>query len=290
MKTALKLFAAWVAFAASLIAGGILARALHLQTVAPDVLRRMPFHLGLVLFAAVFLVLGMYPLARGIAGFAAARAAALAAFVFLALGVNTVFDGVIYTDYFNGIVPSAVLLYFLEALFVGIALGWFFGERSQRNGLAPHSPIDWLGRGLIAWLLWPVVYLFFGACVAPIVVPYYQNNAIPGLHIPSLKVILDVQFDRSLLFLAASLPLIGLWKGTRRNLWVALGLGHAVTVGIFGLIVANFMPPVLRFTHGVEIVCDSFTYAGMLVLLFAAKQGTPAAVEAVQPEPQLTQS
>jgi len=290
MKTALKLFAAWAAFAVSLMVAGISARILHLQTVAPDVLRRMPFHLALVLFAAVVLVLGLYPLARCIAGSVPARAAALAAFIFLALGVNTLFDGVIYTDYFNGIVPSAVLLYFLEALFVGVALGWFFGEGSQGNGLAPHSAIDWLGRGLIAWLLWPVVYLFFGTCVAPVVVPYYQNGSVPGLHIPAMNVILGVQFLRSLFFLAASIPLIALWKGTRRNLWLALGLGHAVTVGIFGLIAANFMPPVLRLTHGVEIVCDSFAYAGVLVLLFSAKGGTPAAVESAKPEVQLTQS
>jgi hypothetical protein len=87
-----------------------------------------------------------------------------------------------------------------------------------------------------------------------------------------------------------SLPLIALWKDTRRNLWLALGTGHAVTVGVFGLITANFMPPVLRLTHGVEIICDSFAYAGLLVLLFAARQSAPAAMEAAEPETQLSQS
>jgi len=289
MKTALKLFAAWAAFAVSLVVGGILARILHLQTVAPDALRRMPYHLAMVLAAAVVLVLGLWPLARGIAGSIPARGAALVVFVFLALGVNTVFDGVIYTDYFNGVVPSVVLLFFCEALFAGVALGCFFGQSGHASGLASHSGIDWIGRGIIAWLLWPVVYIFFGACVAPIVVPYYQSGAIPGLHIPAMPVILGVQLLRSFFFLAASLPLIALWKGTRRNLWLALGLGHAVTVGIFGLISANFMPPVMRVAHGVEITCDSFAYAGLLVLLFAAKQ-TTAVAEAPQPEPQLTKS
>jgi hypothetical protein len=41
-------------------------------------------------------------------------------------------------------------------------------------------------------------------------------------------------------------------------------------VGIFGLVAASFLPAVLRITHGVEITCDSFAYAGLLVLLFAA--------------------
>jgi uncharacterized membrane protein len=270
MKTLLKLFIAWAAFAVSLVVSGILSRILHLQTVAPDVLRRMPFHLAVVLGAAVLLVLGLYPLASGIAASIPVRAAALVAFVFLALGVNTLFDGVIFTDYFNSIVPSMVLLYFLEALFLGTAQGCFFGQSGRASGMAPHAGIDWLGRGLIAWLLWPVVYLFFGTCVAPIVVPYYQNGSIPGLHIPPMNVILGMQLVRSLFFLAASLPLIALWKGSRRNLWLALGLGHTVTVGIFGLVAANFMPPVLRVVHGIEITCDSFAYAGLLVLLFAA--------------------
>ncbi len=127
----------------------------------------------------------------------------------------------------------------------------------------------------VTWLAWPIIYFFFGMCVSPIVVPYY-NAGIAGLRIPALSTILAVQLVRSVIFLAASLPFIALWKGSRRGLWLALGLAHAFTVGLYGLVGATFLPMVLRVTHSVEIAGDSFAYAGLLVLLFAA----PATVKA----------
>ena len=48
---------------------------------------------------------------------------------------------------------------------------------------------------------------------------------------------------------------------------LALGFGHFVAVGLAGLIMAPFFPPVLRWTHGVEILADSFCYAAALVWL-----------------------
>lgn len=56
---------------------------------------------------------------------------------------------------------------------------------------------------------------------------------------------------------------------------LARGLAHAFTVGLYGLVGATFLPMILRVTHSVEIACDSFAYAGLLVLLFAA----PADIE-----------
>jgi hypothetical protein len=114
-------------------------------------------------------------------------------------------------------------------------------------------------------------------CVGPIVVPYY-NAGIAGLKLPHLSLILELQLFRSIIFLAVSLPFIALWKGSRRGLWFALGLTHAVVVGIYGLIGATFLPWVLRITHSVEITCDSFAYAGLLVLLFSAPAAKTRAV------------
>ena len=121
-------------------------------------------------------------------------------------------------------------------------------------------------------------------------VPYY-NAGIAGLRIPALSTILVVQLVRSVIFLAASLPFIALWKGSRRGLWLALGMAHAFTVGFYGLVGATFLPMVLRVAHSVEIAGDSFAYAGLLVLLFAAPSkianSTTATIEAatLQPHP-----
>ena len=271
MKTVLKLFACWAAFAASLIASGILAKAFALRVASADLTRRLPYHLILVLAAGASLTLGVYFIARGLAGSAVVRAAALALFLALALGVNTILDGVIYTDLFDGLVPATVLLYSVVALFLGTALGFFFGMKTPPTGFGRFAPLGWIGRVLVAWLAWPVVYLFFGACVAPIVVPFYRAGGVPGLHIPPMGTIMGVQLVRSLLFLVASLPLIKLWTGSRRGLWLALGLAHTFAVGIYGLVAAAFLPAVMRVAHGTEITCDSFAYAGLLVILFAAK-------------------
>jgi hypothetical protein len=135
-------------------------------------------------------------------------------------------------------------------------------------------------RLVAAWFAFPVIYLVFGMCVAPIVLPYYRG--ISFLHIPPMLTIIELQMIRSVVFLACSLPLIALWKGTRRHLWIALGLAHAVVVGLYGLTSTTFLPRILRVTHGVEILADSFVYTGVLVSLFLTNGATR--VETPEPE------
>ncbi len=168
----------------------------------------------------------------------------------------------------NGFVSASVFYVALAAL-LGAALGWSFGAPTHAAGLPHRSWLAWIPRVAAIWLAWPFIYFFFGSCVAPIVVPYY-NAGIAGLRIPALSTILAVQLVRSVIFLAASLRFIALWKGSRRGLWFALGMAHAFTVGFYGLVGATFLPMVLRVAHSVEITGDSFAYAGLLVLLFTA--------------------
>ena len=66
----------------------------------------------------------------------------------------------------------------------------------------------------LAWLAFPPIYFVFGLCVAPFVVPYYASG-VPGFMIPSLGTIAATQLVRSALFLAASVPLVRLWRGGR---------------------------------------------------------------------------
>lgn len=274
MKTFLKLLVCWAAFGLSLLAAEILIHALGLRMAmqvdhTPAVIRLLA-----AAAAGLLLVLGMWPMARGLAGFVGPRVAALGMFLFLALGVNTIFEGAIYSKAFDGAIVSSTVFYLVQALLIGCALGTGFGQTAGSSSLSPRGWLAWLWRGAVAFAVWPFIYFLFGACIAPIVLPYYQNGVIPGLHIPSLTVIVDVQLVRSAIFLAASLPLIALWKGSRRGLWLALGLAHTVAVGLYGLAAATFLPGVLRITHSAEITCDSFVYAGLLVLLFAAPKAT----------------
>jgi TM2 domain-containing membrane protein YozV len=287
MKTILKLVACWAALGVAMIGAGTLVHLLRLRMILPPNMDTGFMHFLTVLGAGGLLVLGLYPLARGLAGSSAARAGALGSFLFLAFGVNTILDGAIFTSYFQGAIPAHTLIYALQSLFLACALGFCFGQTEQPAGFPARGWLAWTGRGLTAWLVWPVIYFFFGVCVSPIVVPYYQNGSIRGLHIPPMSTIIAMQLLRSVIFMASSLPLIALWKGSRRGLWLALGLAHAVAVGIYGLAAGTFLPAVLRITHGVEITCDSFAYAGLLVLLFTAPAAAAAIPAATRQEPQL---
>jgi hypothetical protein len=269
MKFILKLVACVAIFAVSLIAGGVLIQLLHLPISSP--FKASPqTQFQLAMLACALLVLGIFPLARRLAGSFAERWIALGSFLFLALGVNTMIELTIYS-YLHGDGAAHAVLYFVQAVSVGAGLAFFFGTEEKAVGLPHLGWAAWTGRGIAACVGFPVIYFFFGLCIAPIVVPYYQAG-VAGLHIPPISAIVRVQLLRSVVFLASSLPLIALWKGSRRELWLALGLAHAVTVGVFGLTQATFMPGILRIVHSLEITADSFVYAGLLILLFGKEE------------------
>lgn len=269
MKTAWKLILCWLAFVIALLLYPPLSQALHLPEIVPP--GNTPPMLLFVsqILAGAIIVVGLYPLAQHLRGATAVRSIVVVAFLFLVLGVNDTIEARFFTNLVDGKVSSAVLYNGLEALLVGIAMGVCFGASGQAAGITHRGWLALSGRGIVAWLAWPIIYFAFGMLIAPIVVPYY-NAGMAWLRIPAPSTILTMQLIRSVIFLAASLPFIALWKGSRLGLWGALGLAHAAVVGISGLAGASFMPWVLRVTHSVEITADSFVYAGLLVLLFAA--------------------
>jgi len=269
MRDLLKLVLCWIAFVAAAIASGVIDRLFHLPSIAlPGGLTVQSMFLT-ELAGGVVLVVGLYPLARGLAAPPIVRAAAIGGFLLIALGLNGLIETRLFTHFLDGGIGGAVAFYAALAVVLGAAIGFSFGSHGQPAGLARRTVPAWLWRGTIAWLGWPVTYFFFGMCIAPIVVPYYRAG-IAGLQLPnSMSVLFGVQLIRSVFFLATSLPFVALWKGSRRSLWLTLGMAHAFTVGLFGLAGATWLPSILRIVHSVEMTCDSFAYAGLLVLLFA---------------------
>jgi hypothetical protein len=232
--------------------------------------------------ADVVLVIGLWPLARSLAAPAAARAAAFIAFLFFAFGVNGIIEAKKFTSFLDSGIGSAVVFYTCIGVLVGTAVGLLFGSAGHPAGFPHRSWPAWTWRVAAAWLSWPVIYFFFGSCIAPIVVPYY-NAGVAGLRIPPTGIIITTQLIRSPIFLVTSLIFVVLWKGSRRNLWLTLGLAHAFTIGLYGLVGATFLPMVLRVTHTVEMTCDAFAYAGLLVLLFTAPPAKASASESKEP-------
>ena len=268
MRTALRLLLCWFVFIAALFLSGAVGAALHLHAQSlhgASVQSMLLAQLG----AGLVLVFGLWPLARSLAAPAVARAASFVAFLFLAFGVNGIIEALRFTNFLDAGIGTAVLFYIFVALFLGITVGLCFGTAGQPAGFLHRSWPAFMWRIGAAWLSWPAVYFFFGMCIAPIVTPYYQAG-IAGLRIPPLNVVIETQILRSVFFLVATLPFIALWKGSRRNLWLALGIAHAFTVGLYGIAGGASLPPILRTVHGIEMTCDAFAYAGILVLLFAS--------------------
>jgi hypothetical protein len=275
MRTILRSAISWVAFVAALLLSGLISGLLHLPAaVMPSNTSTQRLFL-MQLVAGLVLVVGLVPLARGLAAPVALRALALGSFILFALGVNGMIEARMFTHFLVNGFASTFVFYAVLAVFVGAAIGTSFSA-SQTTGATPpvaglphRSLLAWIPRIAAVWLAWPFIYFFFGACIAPIVMPYYSAGIV-GLRIPLLSTIFEVQLIRSIIFLATSSPFVALWKGSRRNLWLALGLAHAFTIGLYGLVGATFLPMALRVAHSAEITCDSFAYAGLLVLLFAA--------------------
>lgn len=286
MKTLGKVLVCWFAYVVALVAAGILIRTLHLglPAVPGDGSRGVQF--GLTLLGGMVLVIGLWPVAQGLSGSLGKRAIALVAFIALAFGVNSLIESATFTTLLRGKVLGAATFYGAEALLLGLALAALFGSQPE----VPRGPSDHavrlLRRIAAAWCAFPLIYLFFGICIAPIVTPYYRS--IGFLHIPPMRTILAVQLVRSAIFLACSLPLIALWRGTRRRLWFALGLAHAVVVGLYGLSSSTLLPRILRMTHGLEITADSFVYAWVLVALFFTTRTVQAGEPAPEKAPAIT--
>ena len=268
MRTALRLLLCWFAFIAALFLGGAVGTGLHLHAQSMHGASVQSMLLA-QLAAGLVLVIGLWPLAHSLAAPAMARAASFVAFLLLAFGVNGMIEALKFTNFLDAGIGTAVVFYICVAVLLGTTVGLCFGSSGQPAGLPHRSWPAFNWRIVAAWLSWPVIYFFFGMCIAPIVTPYYRAG-IAGLRIPPLHVVIAARLLRSVLFLVATLPFVAPWKGSRRNLWLALGIAHAFTVGLYGIAGGPFLPMILRVTHSIEMTCDAFTYAGMLVLLFTA--------------------
>jgi hypothetical protein len=187
--------------------------------------------------------------------------------------VNTVIEASIFSRIFqSGGIPAMLVGGIVSASILSAALAYCFRGTGQPEP-PQHTTGRWMWRILLAIAAFPVIYFAFGMCVGPFVAPHYNGSGPIGLVIPPFSTIIQTQLIRSPLFLIASLPALLLWSGSRARLILALGLAHAVTVGLYALLQAAWMPMILRVLHSIEITADSFVYALVLVLVFRSKAG-----------------
>lgn len=264
-----------VAYFAGVIAGAAVTSAMGaaLPAVPPPA---DPGRVALfTVLASVVLGAGMAPLASGLAVGVQARWAILAGFLYVCLGLNTAIESAIFTAL--GGTGGMLIFNVFAALGLGAALAVLF---RARQGLEPwgqawrrfrgqFTAAQWATRVAAAWLAFPVIYLLFGSLIAPFVVESYRAGQ-HGLVLPPMTRIVPVQLLRSALFLAASVPVLVAWRGTRVGLVLALGAAHFVVDGLSGMLQAYWLPAGMRVAHSAEILADSLAYAAALVVLLAA--------------------
>ena len=269
------------AYAAGAAASGALVTALGMPLPKlPEQANEQMTGLCLVL-GSLALALGLAPLARRIRGGFVVRWLALALLCYVCLGVNTPIEAAIFTNLGGmatipvfSILPCLLFAAAMALLFKPIDEGDSFLANVKRF-FEGRTAGEWAWRIVAAVCAFPLVYWTFGLMIAPFVRPYYEQGQF-GLALPSAGVIVLVQFLRSVLFLAAALPILIAGSAPRRHLIAALGLAFYVLVGLFGMIQTYWLAPTLLVLHNLEIFTDSMVYALAIALLLVRGGDTKA--------------
>lgn len=223
-------------------------------------------------FSSVLMAGCLALLAWGVRGSQPVRWLALTAFSYVIFGLNNEIEAAAFTT-FGG--TATMLVFFVAPCLLGAAAAvWLIRPATlpePRLATALHRPAStWWWRVVLAWLAFPVIYIFFGMLVGPFVVPFYTAPGF-GLTLPGWDTILPVVLLRSALALAVTLPMLLLWSRSRRSLFVSLAIAFFAMMGLIGLAATTFFPPTLRVVHSIEILGDAVVYALVFVALFVPK-------------------
>lgn len=272
-----KLLLCGLAFSVGMIVGGLVASLLRLQP--PSMPQGVDSSTAVVylFLESPILALALALVARGLSGGFITRTLILSFFTWIAYTLNTVIEAAVFT---TTSAPSSSLFtlvsFLVPSLFCAAAVAFLFHTGEDHRSLAAicttffnrRSAGAWVWRLAAASVAFIPIYILFGSLVYPITGEYYRQEML-GLRAAEWDQILPVLFVRSILFVLACLPIIVTWRGTRRSLFLSLGFALFVLVGLLYMLAAYWMPPMVRVPHSLEIMADSFVYAGVLVALLA---------------------
>jgi hypothetical protein len=228
------------------------------------------------------LALGLAMLSLGLRGGYLARWLILSLFAWVTYSVNTLLEAAIFTT-FGAASPFTAVIQLVGSFACGAVVAGLFRPEQAEHGsatsvelfFARRSAVEWSWRLPLAAVAFMPIYLFFGRLVVPFTYEYYRQE-LAGLSAPGWGEILPVLFIRSVLFLAASLPVFLAWGKSRRDLVLSLAFALFVLVGAVGLIGGYWMPVSMRFLHGLEILADSLVYSWILAILLVKMPGALA--------------
>lgn len=236
------------------------------------------------LFISLGLAATLAFVSRNLGGGFWSRWLILALFTWITYSVNTYLEAAIFTAYDAASSYTLVMQLVACVLCSGVIAGLYPSQEkgaaiSARFGafVGQFRVVDWVWRLVLAWLAFPAAYLVFGLLVQPFIITYYEQQ-MAGLALPGWGEILPTLFLRSLLFLSACLPLLIVWQKSRRHLFFTLGFALFILVGGLYMVQSYWFPVTMRVAHSLEILADSFVYAGAITfLLVKARPYAPQA-------------
>lgn len=230
----------------------------------------------ILLLESPLLALALILLARGLGGRLLSRAIILSFFSWVVYTLNTAIETLAFTTTTVQGALFTIISFLLPSIFCGTAVAWLFppGEEGTSFSKMAGAFFDGRRRAALIWriplaaVIFVPIYLLFGSLVAPLTAGYFRES-IYGLRMPSQEEMLLVLLVRSVLFLLACLPVIVTWQRSRWSLFLNLGSALFILVGFLYMLGAYYMPLAVRLPHTLEILVDSFTHAGVLVVLLA---------------------
>jgi len=257
---------AGIVWQVGLIAGSLAAPLLGFEAppVPPDIDPNLILPLGIL--AGIPLAITLGELSKRLQQPFVPRVFTLFIFNYLVSGLGQVLEQVMFTTTTNLGFGSASSL--IQAALFSLAVGALWRPAQEKRSLLQvlpryiraRRPADWLWRLIVAWLIYLPIYRGMGLLISPVVAPLYQAAEF-GLVLPEAGTMVDMQYLRGALYLLAVLPLIVLWRGSSRSLWLWTGAAILIQVAALPILLAYWYPPVFRLAHALELAVDSFAQA-----------------------------
>lgn len=271
------LFCGFVYFI-GLIVGGIITSGLHLpQPPLPEGVNQSSATIALLMVSPI-LAFALSLIAQGITGGWVTRTLILSCLTYVTYTLNTVLDASLYVTAYASTSAFTTISAIVPSLFCGCAVALLFPPKEKpqsfvtawKTFFGQRKPGQWLWRLLFAGVAFMPIYIFFGLLVNPITGEYYRPDMF-GLKAVGWDEILPVLFVRSLLFFLACLPVFVTWQKFERSLLLNLGTSLFILVGFLYMLMGYWLPLIVRIPHSVEILADSFVYAGVLIWLLTKR-------------------
>lgn len=270
---------AGIVWQVGLIAGSMVALLLGFEapSVPPGVDPTLILPLGILVGIPVAIILG--ELSRRLQQPFVPRVFTLFLFNYLVYGLGQVMEQILFTTTTSlgyGSVSNLV-----QAALLALAVGALWrptkAERTFRETLpqffGARRPVDWAWRLIVAWLIYLPIYWGMGRLVSPLVAPLYKATEF-GLVLPETVAMIDMQYLRGALYLLAVLPIIVLWRGSRRALWLWVGSAILIQIAVTPILLAYWYPLAFRMAHALELIIDSFAQAYLYAQLLFIPLGS----------------